>query len=256
MKQDNLERFAARVKGTAGGFQYPVTPNIWSAVSNKLDAGKPGLRRGRRLAWTAIAILFAAGLFLASVPGARAALREMIRVGVINIFFGDPVPSPVSEGTMTVEPHSPVNALPYALAGEIAFEELQQRVPFDLKLPSYPADLDEPDFAFYQEQAGGLAILVWMDETDPEAVRVSLHILTGEAFVAKIQPRILETTQVGGAQALWTEGPYYLYVENLGLQPRRLVEGNVLIWEDGDLTYRLESALPLEQAVRIAESLE
>jgi hypothetical protein len=28
-----------------------------------------------------------------------------------------------------------------------------------------------------------------------------------------------------------------------------------LIWEDGDLTYRLETHLPMEEAVRIAESL-
>jgi hypothetical protein len=30
----------------------------------------------------------------------------------------------------------------------------------------------------------------------------------------------------------------------------------VLIWEENQITYRLETDLPLEEAVRIAESLE
>jgi hypothetical protein len=37
---------------------------------------------------------------------------------------------------------------------------------------------------------------------------------------------------------------------------RRLVEGNVLIWFENGLTYRLESDLSLEETVRVAESLE
>jgi hypothetical protein len=37
---------------------------------------------------------------------------------------------------------------------------------------------------------------------------------------------------------------------------RRLVEGNTLIWEANGITYRLESHLSLEDALRIAESLK
>jgi hypothetical protein len=36
----------------------------------------------------------------------------------------------------------------------------------------------------------------------------------------------------------------------------RLIDGHVLIWTDGVTTYRLETALDLEEAVRVAESLE
>jgi hypothetical protein len=36
----------------------------------------------------------------------------------------------------------------------------------------------------------------------------------------------------------------------------RLIEGNVLIWTEGDLTYRIETDLSLEEAIRIAESLQ
>ena len=46
--------------------------------------------------------------------------------------------------------------------------------------------------------------------------------------------------------SLVTDGDYNL---------RRLITGYVLIWRDGDITYRLETDLPLEEAVKIAESL-
>ena len=61
---------------------------------------------------------------------------------------------------------------------------------------------------------------------------------------------------VGGRPALWTEGPYILQLQNGDLDFRRLIEGHVLIWVEGGVTYRLETGLPLEEAVKIAESLK
>jgi hypothetical protein len=36
----------------------------------------------------------------------------------------------------------------------------------------------------------------------------------------------------------------------------RLIDGHVLIWTDGNLTYRLETDLSLEEALKVAESLQ
>jgi hypothetical protein len=36
----------------------------------------------------------------------------------------------------------------------------------------------------------------------------------------------------------------------------RMIAGHVLIWAEGDVTYRLETSLSMEEAVRVAESLE
>jgi hypothetical protein len=69
---------------------------------------------------------------------------------------------------------------------------------------------------------------------------------------------VVEETTVNGRPALWTEGPYLLQFRRDGhtvTEVQRLVEGHVLIWAEGEITYRLESDLPLEEAVRIAESL-
>jgi hypothetical protein len=43
---------------------------------------------------------------------------------------------------------------------------------------------------------------------------------------------------------------------NGDLQYRRMIDGQVLIWEGDGITYRLETDLSLEEAIRIAESLE
>ena len=43
-------------------------------------------------------------------------------------------------------------------------------------------------------------------------------------------------------------------MEHAGHQPL-LVEGHALVWEEGDITYRLETSLSLDEAVKIAESL-
>jgi hypothetical protein len=73
--------------------------------------------------------------------------------------------------------------------------------------------------------------------------------------VVKQQPPEVETTDVNGRIAVWTTGPYVLMTQLGWLVEFRLVEGHVLIWADGPLTYRLETDLSLDEAVRIAESL-
>ena len=47
-----------------------------------------------------------------------------------------------------------------------------------------------------------------------------------------------------------------LETRNHNYVERRLVEGHVLIWTENNVTYRLETGLPVEQAIKIAESLK
>jgi hypothetical protein len=68
-------------------------------------------------------------------------------------------------------------------------------------------------------------------------------------------PRTVEMTQVNKQPAVWAEGPYILNMKNGGAENYRLIDGYVLIWEEGGLTYRLETDLSMEEAIRIAESL-
>jgi hypothetical protein len=70
-------------------------------------------------------------------------------------------------------------------------------------------------------------------------------------------PEIIQETQVNGGNAVWAVGPYPLRVYGGDeIDFTRLVDGNVLIWADEDLTYRLETDQSLEEAIKIAESLK
>jgi hypothetical protein len=102
-----------------------------------------------------------------------------------------------------------------------------------------------------------MTILVWLDTEDPEKVLLSLHFIPeGSWAIHKSQPVVLEQTDVDGNRAFWAVGPYPLRLSNGNLDFTRLINGNVLIWVVDDMTYRLETALPLEEAVKIAESLQ
>lgn len=124
-----------------------------------------------------------------------------------------------------------------------------------LRLPTYPADLGSPDLVFYQNVEGELAVLVWLDPEDRARARLALHILGPGTFAGKGETRLIQQTEVAGRSALWLVGAHALLLRNGDLEFRTIVEGHVLLWSEGEVTYRLETDRDLEEAVRIAESL-
>jgi hypothetical protein len=117
--------------------------------------------------------------------------------------------------------------------------------------------LGKPDRVYVQDVEGAMVILVWLDPQQPKQVILSLHFIpSGSWTVRKVEPTIVQETRVEDQRAIWTEGPYFLMLANGNLEYARLLEGNVLIWEEGDITLRLETGAGLDEAVKIAESLE
>ena len=119
-----------------------------------------------------------------------------------------------------------------------------------------------PAGVFVQGLDGAAVVLVWLDPADPARVRLSLHLLAAPTIAEKLIFSVqkegvpgLIATDVGGLTAVWTTGPYVLHTQSGALHEYRLIDGHVLIWSDGRLTYRLETDLPLAEAQRIAESL-
>ncbi|HJW84573.1 MAG TPA: DUF4367 domain-containing protein [Anaerolineae bacterium] len=70
---------------------------------------------------------------------------------------------------------------------------------------------------------------------------------------------IVKEVEVNGRTALWLSGgEHMIQVSGPSGEPQldfRRVEGNVLAWEDGGTTYRIETRRPLEEALRIAASI-
>jgi hypothetical protein len=140
--------------------------------------------------------------------------------------------------------------------GETTLAQAAERLPFTIQLPALPPDLGLPDRVFVQNLAGPALLSAWMDPQQEGRVRLTLHALASDAIIYKFNPVTITKTQVGGREALWTDGPYLVRVVGGEPDPQRLITGHVLIWtSEDDVTYRLETDLSLEEAVRVAESL-
>jgi hypothetical protein len=276
MNELQQELFEGQLLSISKGLDYPRTPDIAGFVMSRLrDFSSPPGRGARgegsrfvskRLAWslTIILILFSS---LMLIPPARAAILEFIQIGVVRIFRAEPTPAspPNQEFPSTMVP---VTATPVAtsqplipmlerLAGDMTLEEAQQIVNYPILVPSYPADLGRPDRVFVQDADGDMTILVWVDPQRPDEVLMSLHFLPpGSWAIKKIDPTLIQETTVNGRRAIWAIGPYPVVFSNGNIDFIRLIDGHVLIWDDGLMTYRLETDLSPEETIKIAESLE
>jgi Domain of unknown function (DUF4367) len=265
--------FETQLRSIATGMEYPRTPDIAGSVSARLRQSiRPRLlskpfvfAKGRRLAWSlTLALILLSSLML--IPPARAAILEFIQIGVIRIFRAEPTPIVTTEPSSSIQ--SPVTATPAltpqilipwleTIAGEVTLEEAQASVGYPVLLPALPADLGQPDRVFVQDADGPMTFLIWFDPVEPDEILMSLHFLPPDSWaIKKVEPVVIQETTVNGNYAVWTVGPYPMRYKSGDLEYRRMIDGHVLIWTDGNITYRLETDLSLEEAIKIAESLE
>ena len=270
MTELQQELFEKQLVSLASELDYPRTPDVAGSVMKRLSVkgmgGRgPGRFISRRLAWS-LAVLLVLFSSLMLIPPARAAILEFIQIGIVRIFRSEsaPITPPQAVPSALV----PVTATPAAtaqslipllerLAGERSLEGAQQIVDYPILLPSYPPGLGEPDRVFVQDADGDMTILVWIDPENPAQVLMSLHLIpSGSWAVEKMNPALVQETTVKGQRAIWAVGPYPIKFSNGNLDFVRLIDGHVLIWADGDITYRLETKLDLGEAIQVAESLE
>ena len=264
MSELQQELFEKQLVSIAKELDYPRTPDIARPVMKRLRSSARPQFVSRRFAWslTAILVLFAS---LMLIPPARAAILEFIQIGIVRIFRAEPTPATPPQQQfpslpVTVTPSvtaAPLIPVLERLAGERSLTGAQQLVDYPILLPSYPPDLGPPDRVFVQDADGNMTILIWIDPEDPTQVLMSLHLIpSGSWAIDKMEPaQILETT-VNGRRAIWAVGPYPVRFSNGNMDFVRLIDGHVLIWTDGEVTYRLETELTMAEAVRVAESLE
>jgi hypothetical protein len=255
-----LER---HIEAAAKAFIYPATPDL----ARRAWREKTSLWRSRRLAWPLVAgiVLLISAI---TVPGVRARLLEFVQVGAVRIFLVEATAAATAQESstqaapgavlLTATPHTPVRQLHSVLElqGETTLGTARERVDFSIPLPSYPPDLGPPDKVFLQEISGPVVVLVWLQTGTQDEVRLSLHILGPGAFANKGgPPPVVEWAQVNGQEAVWTNGGYMLSYGGDFHEDGRFIDGPVLVWEDGELTFRLENAGSMDEATRIAESL-
>lgn len=273
-----------RLTQLAAAFPYPQTPDFVGREQARLQRNRQGqslVRLGAewRPLWVTLLLLAFLTAGLLAVPAVRAAIVTWLEIGSVRIWLGEEpstppaVQPPTVEVTTTMQPLREVvptepkggavqaNATTTVLStlldfsGETTLEAAQASVDFPILLPTVPTELGAPDRVFLQRAEGDAVILVWLAQGEPDNVRMSLHLLGPGAFIYKMQPPSLAAVEVNGNRAIWTDGPYFLQAGD-GWGNRRLVDGHVLIWAEGTMTYRLESTLDPNAAVAVAESLQ
>ena len=265
------KEFGAQIRKIASAYPYPDTPDISNAVIQLARARTTKRWQPRRrwmwIAATSLVILITIALI---VPPVRAQILEYLQIGAIRVFTTRPTVTPTP---LSLESETPgaVGSLPTALpvlsertfpslddlAGETTLEQARSELRFSIPLPAYPAELGPPDRVFLQDFEGKAVLLVWTTPEHPDHILLDLLILGPGTFAQKAEPEFITHTIVAGRPALWIQGQHYLHLKGNTYQNVSLVvEGNILIWEQDGITYRLESDLSLEEAVKIAESLE
>jgi hypothetical protein len=216
-------------------------------------AGRWPLRRSVVLALAALLVVAAvAAAVVLGLPGLR-------------IVFG-PGPSPGPVATATVPTSGPPGAT-LGLGSAVSLADAERLAGLDVLLPSDPA-IGPPD-AMYLGPYGRVS-LVWRVRPGlPETLSGGIGLLISEfrgsvdeGYVQKVVGSGAQLTRVtvDGGRGFWIDGPphFFMYVGPDGqmVEDSHRAVGDTLAWTVGGVTYRIESSLGMEDAIRLAESLE
>ena len=249
---------ARRLREERGSTTAKVIPYRRRAIN------RPALRPVFRPAWQKAAVAIAAAVVLATgalaaSPGARQAVANFLGLRGIRIMI---VPS------LSPAP-SPSLGSGLSLGDPTTLAQAQARVPFRIAVPSTP-DLGSPDEVYVVESSSGaeLSLLYRARPGLPVASATGAGLLVSQ-FQGRLDQPLLEKAVgegamirgviVNGHPGFWIEGqPHELFFLDRGGRPipeTVRLAGNVLVWQQGDVLIRLESALPLDRALKIAESV-
>lgn len=206
------------------------------------------------------------GLVLALVALlALAAIAGAVGIGLpgLRIIFGDipsqrPTPSAASPSPLA-PPGSNLG-----LGTAVSLADAERIAGFDLILPPDP-EMGPPDAAYV---TGQRVHLVWAPRpalADGEGDGVGLLITefrgrVDQGYFQKLLNSEASVTPVtvGGSRGYWIEGEhFFFYVEPDGdsVEDTHRMVGDTLLWTSGELTFRIESSLGMEDTIRLAESL-
>ena len=225
--------------------EFPEEPDLADGVRRRLREA-PG--RGwapPRLLLVGLAVLVVAVGAVMAVPSARTAVLEWLGIKGVSVTRVDTLPRT-----------APLRDV--GLGERVTLEEAWRRAPW-LVEPSYER-LGEPDQVYYAEVVPrGQVAFLWGTLREP---RLLMTQSPGEAFGEKmLKGRTnADAVDVDGARGVWFSGPphVFIYRDERGQvreESARLV-GNTLLWQDGELTVRLEGDLSKEDALEIARSVQ
>jgi hypothetical protein len=246
----------------------------------------------RALAVAFAVVLAVVGAALVASPEARQAVADRLGIGGVSVVHVPEVPTPEPSATPTavstreptrlpaasVEPTplpaapleptrppipSPVPGASLGLGTRVSLDEARQRFGGALLVP----DLGPPDAVYVMPNDVSLVYAARPGIPASAQTRGVGLVLT--QFRASIDQTLLgqkglgpntrlEDVQIAGRRGLWIAGAPHLFLRapngDVRDYPARLA-GNTLLWEQDGVTFRLESGLDRDAALRIAESV-
>lgn len=257
MTARSIQELESALRRFADDFGYPETPPMAQRVAQRVRREPDAHGRGSR--WRTVLVgvvavsLLVVGTMIVS-PRARQAVADWVGIDGIRITFDDDAVDRdvVGGGLYLGEP--------------VAAREAAQSVSFDIAIPG---ELGEPDSYFVMTSVdGGEVSLVWepttgLPESEHSGVGAVLTQFRGRASLEMLKkvadPRTSVTAvTVDGSPGFFVTGAAHLVVRQPSGEDRMLpprLAGNTLLWERGDVSYRLEAEVELARALEIAESL-
>ncbi len=240
---------------------YPETPNLTAMLRVRLE---PPVRRERfdtrRLAVAALVFIVTVGALLA-IPTTRDAIAGFFGLKGVIIQRVPRLPSPTPTSGATVGER-------LGLGRQVTLPQAETALPYRI---SFPQALGTPDQVYLIQPADLKAVaLVWLPRSGlPAAAETGVGALVIE-FPGQVQPDLfmkmlgpdatLEPVQVNSNPGYWISGkPHgFFFLDSKG-NPRedtfRLAR-DVLIWNQGSLLVRIESALTKEQSLELAATMQ
>ncbi len=253
-------------------------PDIATRVRVRLNSGerarptRPWWRPSTRPVRGSLVLAIVALLALAIVAGAVGlglpGLRFILGEPPASVL---PSPTPVASATPSDQPTLPaITGSRLGLGRQVALEEVEPLTGVPARLPT-DARLGPPDTVWVDSNKFDQIAYVWaadedLPETSERGVGLVLMRFAGRSddqFYQKVigMGNTLERVTVDGHDGFWITGEmhFFFYVRPDGTgqvdDTRRWV-GDALVWNDGEATYRIESALGREATIEIAESIE
>jgi hypothetical protein len=216
--------------------EFPPTPNLAPAVRRRLGVRRRSWRRPVALALAVLVVAIGAAL---AVPAARTAILDWLGLRGVHIVRVEELPPVPAVGNLD-------------LGRPVTLAEARRRAPW-LLVPD-----DVPDSVYISTGLpGGKVSLLW---GTPTSVRLLLTEFRGQAYIEKlIEPDAkVEPVEIGSI-GVWLEEPHVLaFVDRHGRfrEDTARLAGQTLLWQEDDVTLRLEGQLSKEEALRIARSTD
>lgn len=241
------------LRALAPRIAVPAAPSIAPAVVARLETER--MRRPRPpfpglALWTRRRALVFAALAVLALLSLAAAAR--FTIGAVQIRV-QPTPS------VTASPPPPFDL--GALGPARSPSDAAANVRFAAALPSGPA----PDAAYNVESVTSRrsVAFAWLPTATYPQIEgtpwglILLEIPGDEEFVLKSVNSFEDIVPalVNGRRAEWIPAAHQLELRTASGSETFSVDGNVLIWERNGVTYRLETALGLDDAIALAESI-